>query len=121
MLNKRKKTQYPVIKHDLIEDDPITQIYLELAGDEAHAELVAEGWVRGFGYGPVFEMVKKRILKTKYQIDWKTLQEINSGWTFLADGVMCRPPMFLPTRLHRATYLEETSALERRTVWIGSR
>ena len=61
---------------------PSCCIYLELAGDEAHAELAAEGWVRGFGYGPVFEMVKKRILKTKYQIDWKTLQEMNPGWTF---------------------------------------
>lgn len=82
MRNKRQKVQYPVIKHDPIEADPIMQIYLELADSEAHAELAAEGWVRGFGYGPVFEMHKKRILKTKYQIEWKTLEEMNSGWTF---------------------------------------
>ena len=58
------------------------RFFWKLAGDEAHAELAAEGWVQGFGYGPVFELVKKRILKTKYQIEWKTLQEMNPGWTF---------------------------------------
>jgi len=38
--------------------------------------------VKGFGYGPLLDMAKKRILKQKYEIDWKTLQEMNPGWTF---------------------------------------
>jgi len=82
MRNKRQQVQYPVLKCDPIEHDSAMRIYLELAGDEAHAELAAEGWVRGFGYGTVFDMRKKRILKTKYHIDWKTLEEMNPGWTF---------------------------------------
>jgi hypothetical protein len=82
MRNKRQKVQYLALNHDPLEDDPIMRIVLELAGDEAHAELTMEGWVQGFGYGPVFELVKRRILKTKYQIDWKTLEEMNPGWTF---------------------------------------
>jgi len=82
MRNKRQKIQYPVVEHDPIEDDPIMQLYLEMAEEEAHAELAAKGWVRGFGYGPLLDMAKKRILRQKYQIEWKTLQEMNPGWTF---------------------------------------
>ena len=58
------------------------QIYLEMAEEEAHAELTAEGFDRGFGNGSLLDMAKKRILKKKYQIEWKTLQEMNPGWTF---------------------------------------
>ncbi len=82
MRSKRQKVEYPVLNHDPIEDDPIMQIYLEMADEEAHKELAAKGFSKGFGYGPVFEMAKKRILKKKYQIDWKTLEEMNPGWTF---------------------------------------
>ncbi len=58
------------------------QIYLEMAEEEAHAELAAKDRSRGFGYGSVLDMAKKRILKQKYQIDWKTLQEMNPDWAF---------------------------------------
>jgi len=43
MRNKRQKIQYSVVEHDSIEDDPIMQIYLEMAEEEAHAELAATG------------------------------------------------------------------------------
>lgn len=82
MRNKRQKIQVPVFLRDPIEDDPIMQIYLEMAEEEAHTELAASGHSRGFGYGPVLDMAKKRILKQKYQIEWKTLEEMNPGWTF---------------------------------------
>ncbi len=82
MRNKRQRTQYPEVKHDPMESDPNIQVYLKLADAEAHAELAAEGFKKGFGYGSVFDLAKQRILKQKYQIEWKTLQEMNPGWTF---------------------------------------
>lgn len=82
MRNKRQKIQCSEVKHDPVEDDSAVQVYLNLADAEAHAELAAEGFKKGFGYGSVFDLAKKRILKQKYQIEWKTLQEMIPGWTF---------------------------------------
>lgn len=82
MQKKPQPVQHPTLNHDPLEDDPTMQAVLELAGDEAHAELAAQGWVQGFGYGREFELAKKRILKTKYQIEWKTFKEMNPGWIF---------------------------------------
>jgi len=90
MRNKRKKVELPkvelpTLKRDAIEDDPVYQIFLSLADDAAAVEVKRDhpglepGWMF---YGYYFDTAKKRILKERYGIDWKTVAEMNPEWDF---------------------------------------
>lgn len=68
-------------RYDPIEDDPAVQPFLQAAEKEAKSaeELQGsrpKGWTHGFW------RVKKRILKEKYGIDWRTPAELNPDWAF---------------------------------------
>jgi hypothetical protein len=67
-------------KHDPIEDDPKFKSIIEAAGREAEAELANEP--KGIGYCHDYWSTKKRILKEKYGVDWKSPAEMNPGVLF---------------------------------------
>ena len=70
-----------IIKHDPIEDDPAYQWAFEAADSEAQKEHAKNGPHRlGSVHG--FYAIKKRILKEKYGIEWKTPPEMNPKWAF---------------------------------------
>ena len=80
---KRNLKREPIVnpwKHDPIEDDPLMQIVLELADEEAHAELAPQE--RGFLYCHPFWTAKKRILREKYQVVWKSPSDMNPSVDF---------------------------------------
>lgn len=68
------------IKHDPIEDTEEFKAVIEDVNMEAEA-LVEEN----IRYGRYFfvEQEKKRILKERYNIDWKTTDEMNPDWDFI--------------------------------------
>lgn len=70
------------MKYDPIEDDAAVQPLLAAAGEEAETELEAQGTSRGLGYCHEFWSVKKRILKEKYQVEWRSLREMNPDVLF---------------------------------------
>jgi hypothetical protein len=72
-------TRHEGERFDPIEDDPHLQPVLEAAGHEAEAELAAHGIRNGFGFCNYYWPVKKRILKDKYGVDWRTPPEMNPG------------------------------------------
>lgn len=63
------------ILYDPIEDDPKVRPYLEAAGKEASEENKG-------AKAPAYFRIKKRILKEKYGIDWRTPAELNPDWAF---------------------------------------
>lgn len=63
------------LKHDPQEDDPDKKAYIDTAEVEAENNLSDEPHGRGFCHQLWAE--QKRILKEKYQIDWKTPAEMN--------------------------------------------
>ena len=65
------------MNYDPIEDNADIQPTLALASDEAHAELAAQGQSGGLGYCHSLWSVKKRILKEKYQVEWRSPGEMN--------------------------------------------
>lgn len=69
-------------RYDPIEDDLKVRPILDRAGREADQELAAKGITRGCGYCNYYWPVKKRILKEKYGIDWRTPAEMNPDWAF---------------------------------------
>jgi hypothetical protein len=64
-------------RHDPIEDDARARPILEQAGLDAEQELAARGIKPHLGYCHVFWHTKKRILKEKFGIDWRTPAEMN--------------------------------------------
>ena len=70
------------MNYDPIEDDADIQPILALASVDAHAELAAQGQSGGLGYCHGFWPVKKRILREKYQVEWRSPAEMNPGVMF---------------------------------------
>ena len=70
------------LKYDPIEDDPNIKPALVAADEEALAELVAAGRNIGFGSCHSLWRVKQRILKEKYQVEWKSPGEMNPYMKF---------------------------------------
>lgn len=68
------------IKHDPIEDTEEFQAVIDEVNKEA--ESLVESDIR-LGRYYFVEKEKKRILKEKYNIDWKTTDEMNPGWDFI--------------------------------------
>ncbi len=82
-MKRRKRECLPKsepIKHDPIEDTEEFRSIIEEVDKEA--ESLVESDIR-FGRYYFVEKEKKRILKEKYNIDWKTTDEINPGWDFI--------------------------------------
>lgn len=75
-MNKRKA----VIKHDPIEDTKKFQSIIDDVNREAESLVAQEIRVGRYYF---VEQEKKRILKEKYNIDWKTTDEMNPGWDFI--------------------------------------
>ena len=75
-MDKRKNT----IKHDPIEDTEEFQSIIEDVNREA--ESLVEQNIR-YGRYYFVEQEKKRILREKYNIDWKTIDEMNPDWDFI--------------------------------------
>lgn len=69
-------------KRDPIEYDPKFRWMVDAAEKEAEAELVARGQPRIYGYCHALWVVKKRILKEKYGITWRTPAEMNPDVMF---------------------------------------
>ena len=69
-----------IIKHDPIEDTEEFQSIIEDVNREA--ESLVEQNIR-YGRYYFVEQEKKRILKEKYNIDWKTIDEMNPDWDFI--------------------------------------
>jgi hypothetical protein len=63
------------LNHDPQEDDPLLNAKIEAALQEALANLADVPMTRGFCHRLWPE--QKRILREKYQIDWKTPAEMN--------------------------------------------
>lgn len=69
-----------IIKHDPIED---TEEFQSIIGDvNREAESLVEQNIR-YGRYYFVEQEKKRILREKYNIDWKTIDEMNPDWDFI--------------------------------------
>lgn len=67
------------IKHDPIED---TEYFKTIIGEvDKEAESLMKSEIR-FGRFKLIEIEKKRILKEKYNIDWKTTAEMNPNFDF---------------------------------------
>ncbi len=86
-MNKQPRKSIPRLqadpfKHDPIEDDPVINPLIIAATEEARAELVASGEGLGFGSCHSLWRIKQRILKDKYQIEWKSPGEMNPGCVF---------------------------------------
>ena len=77
------RTELPIgpdgLRYDPIEDDLKVQQLLRAAEKEAEEELQGP---RPKGWGRNFYQVKKRILKEKYGIDWRTPVELNPNIAF---------------------------------------
>lgn len=81
-MKRRKRELLPKtepIKHDPIEDTEEFQAIIDEVDKEA--ESLVESDIR-FGRYYFIEKEKKRILKEKYNIDWKTTDEMNPNWDF---------------------------------------
>ncbi len=63
------------LNHDPQEDDPLLKAKIEAALEEAMANLADVPMGRGFCHRRWAE--QKRILREKYQMDWKTPAEMN--------------------------------------------
>ena len=69
-----------VIKHDPIEE---TEEFQSIIGDvNREAESLVGENIR-YGRNHFVELEIKRILKERYDIDWKTTEEMNPDWDFL--------------------------------------
>ena len=85
MRNKRLNKpgrRIDMFKHDPIEDDLDIKPVLAVATEEARAELIAAGKNIGFSSCRSLWRVKQRILKEKYQVEWKSPGEMNPGCDF---------------------------------------
>ena len=76
------KLEIDPFKHDPIEDDPAMKPVLAAATEEARAELLAAGRNIGWGHARIVWHVKQRILREKYQIEWKSLADLNPECDF---------------------------------------
>ena len=82
-MKKRKRELFPKpepLKHDPIEDTEYFKSIIEEVNKEA--ESLVEPEIR-LGRFTFIEREKKRILKEKYNIDWKTTEEMNPNWDFI--------------------------------------
>ena len=81
---KRRKREVQLkpepIKHDPIEDTEEFQSIIEEVNKEAESLVGQDVW---YGRMHFIDQQKKRILKEKYQIDWKTTAEMNPDWDFI--------------------------------------
>ena len=67
-----------MLKHDEIEKSEEYMKVIDKVEKEVEERLNRQGISKGLGYIHLFEGYKKEILKEKYNIDWKTTQEMNS-------------------------------------------
>jgi len=65
------------LRVDPIEQDPRYQAVVDEAERLAWAELATKGIHEGFGVCHVFWPTKKRILRKRFGIRWKTPEELN--------------------------------------------
>lgn len=82
-MKRRKRELLPKtepLKHDPIEDTKYFKSIIEEVDKEA--ESLVDPEIR-FGRFSFIEREKKRILKEKYNIDWKTTEEMNPNWDFI--------------------------------------
>ena len=82
-MKRRKRELLPKtepLKHDPIEDTDFFKAIIEEVNKEA--ESLVEPEIR-CGRFTFVEREKKKILKEKYNIDWKTTEEMNPNWDFI--------------------------------------
>lgn len=82
-MKRRKRELLPEpapLKHDPVEDTEYFKSVAEEVEREAQAMVAPD--IR-MGRYELVELEKKRILKEKYNIDWKTTLEMNPGWDFV--------------------------------------
>jgi hypothetical protein len=70
------------LRYDGIEDIPKYKVIMEKAGHEADNELMKKGYKKRMGYCHIYWRTKKRILRDKYHIIWRTPVELNPGVIF---------------------------------------
>lgn len=68
------------VKHDPIEDDPQFENIISAAERDVEAELADVPRLKGFCH--IYWYTKKKILKERYGIDWKSPTEIDPKMRF---------------------------------------
>lgn len=66
-----------MLKHDKIEDKEELKEIFKKVDLEIENMLINKGIRKELGYIHIFEKYKKKVLKEKYGIEWKTTQEMN--------------------------------------------
>ena len=66
-----------MLNHDSIEDKEEYKDIFKKVNVEVEEILKSKNISKDLGYIHIFEAYKKDILKRKYNIDWKTTQEMN--------------------------------------------
>lgn len=66
-----------MLKHDSIEDNENYKDIFKNVDLETERALEAKGIKKELGYLHIFDEYKKKLLKEKYGIEWKTTQEMN--------------------------------------------
>lgn len=66
-----------MLKHDSLEDKEEYKEIFEKVEKEVREKFKKENIKKQLGYIHIFDNYKKKILKEKYNIDWKTTQEMN--------------------------------------------
>ena len=68
-----------MLKHDPIEEKEELKEIFEKVDKDVEKVLMEEGVGKGLGYIHIFDSYKKKLLKEKYGIEWKTTKEMNPG------------------------------------------
>ena len=66
-----------MLKHDPIEDNEELREIFNNVDSKIERYLKEKGIEKGLGYIHIFDKYKKKVLKERYNIDWKTTQEMN--------------------------------------------
>lgn len=66
-----------MLKHDEIEYNEKYREIFKKVNKEVEEILKTKNIKKGLGYIHIFEKYKKKILKQRYNINWKTTQEMN--------------------------------------------
>ena len=69
-----------MLKHDTVEDMEEYKKIFQDVEQETEKILKDKGVKKGLGYIHIFENYKKKLLKEKYGIEWKTTQEMNEDF-----------------------------------------
>ena len=71
-----------MLKRDSIEETEEFKKIEKLVNEEVENLLEQQGVKKQLGYFHIYQNLKKKILKEKYDIEWKTIEEMNPDIIF---------------------------------------